>query len=248
MVNYVSYARRYAPYTKKRKTRRPTPKTRTISTQTVDTLVALPKLNPLGGLSAFPREFVTSLRYCDAYTLTSTSNAMSSRQYMRMNSVHDPDQTSTGHQPLFYDQIMAVYGRYVVLKSRCKVTFSTIPNAIATSQPSGPMLVGIATDNDASVSSTVSTTLENSVWSVLGNQLGGPNTRTLYVNYSPQKDLGLPPTDDTVGAVAGNNPSAQWYCGIYCVEQGLASPSSVIATVTVDYTVRFSRLVDVSGS
>jgi hypothetical protein len=42
----------------------------------------------------------------------------------RLNSLFDPDFTSTGAQPLGYDQFSALYGRYAVLRSRFNCTFT----------------------------------------------------------------------------------------------------------------------------
>ena len=52
------------------------------------------------GIFGFPDEFITTIRYVDVYTLTSASNGIA-KQYMRMNSLFDPDQTGTGHQPYY---------------------------------------------------------------------------------------------------------------------------------------------------
>lgn len=244
------YARRYTPYARKASSKRKkttTPKTRAVATQTLGYSNWFPRL---GGrtLCPFPDNLVCQLKYSDSYVLTSTGNAMSSRQYMRLNSINDPDQTGTGHQPLWHDQLAAIYERYVVTKSRMKVTFSAYPNAIATANPSGPLIVGVTGDQDASISSTITTTLENSEWRVIQNALGGNNVVVLSVDYTPKKQLGLPETDDTVGAAFGSNPSAQWYGAIYCIEQGPASPSSVVASVEMFYTVRVCRIKDPSGS
>jgi hypothetical protein len=40
------------------------------------------------------------------------------------NGLYDPDITGTGHQPRGFDQLIALYDHYVVLKSKCKVEFS----------------------------------------------------------------------------------------------------------------------------
>lgn len=239
---------RYRPYAKKTRKYKSTPRTRTIGTQTVDTVSLIPKLSVPRNVLGFPKEIITKVRYCDAYQLTSTSNAPSARQYMRMNAPHDPDASGVGHQPLWWDQWAAAYGRYVVLASKLTVTFSHIPNTVATTQPSGPIIVGVLGDDNQTTSSTTTTLLENSIWRNLGHQLGGNNIVTLYVTYSPKKDLGLSADDDTVGALFGNNPSAQYYGGMYCIEAGTATPTVVSASVQVEYTVRLSRPVDPSGS
>lgn len=228
----MKYARRYTPYARKASSKRSkaSPKTRTVATQTVGYNNWFPRL---GGrtLCPFPDNLVCQLKYVDSYVLTSTGNAMSARQYMRLNSINDPDQTGTGHQPLWHDQLAAIYERYVVVKSRMKVTFTPYANAIATANPSGPMVVGVTGDQDASVSSTITTTLENSEWRTVQNANGGNNVVILSVDYTPKKNLGLPDTDDTVGAAFGSNPSAQWYGAIFAIEQGPASPSNIVANV-----------------
>ena len=77
------------------------------------------------GIFGFPDEFITTIRYVDVYTLTSASNGIA-KQYMRMNSLFDPDQTGTGHQPYYFDQFAALYNRYTVLgsKANCRVQFA----------------------------------------------------------------------------------------------------------------------------
>jgi len=242
------YAPRYVPYEKRLPRRRRTSKTRSIGTQTRDVLNVIPKLSVPRNVLGFPSELVTTVKYSDIYALTSTANAMSARQYMRLNSINDPDQTGTGHQPLWHDTYAQIYGRYTVLKSRMVVNFQAYSNSIATTNPSGPIICGIAGDQDASISSTITVTLENSINRMITNNLGGKPEVTLTLDYDPMKDLGLPPTDDTVGSLMGSNPSAQWYGGIFVIETGPASPTTVTARVDVYYTVRLARIVDPSGS
>ena len=61
-----------------------------------------------------------------------------------MNSLFDPDQTGTGHQPYYFDQFAALYNRYTVLGSKLTAEFSLLPSAIATAQPSGPAVVELS--------------------------------------------------------------------------------------------------------
>ncbi|AXQ66120.1 MAG: putative capsid protein [Circoviridae sp.] len=234
-------SRRYRPYAKKRMRK---------SNYAISGVSGrITKLNPGRGIFGFPDELVTTLRYADVITLTSTVGAVATNAF-RMNSLFDPDSTGTGHQPYYFDQLAALYNSYTVIKSNLKVQFSLIANAIATAQPSGPCIVGIATDDDATLVATASTLLEipGSKSTFLNNALGGNNVKTLQVDYLPERDLGLSNEDDTTGAAVGSNPSQVWYGVPYITETGLASPTSVNIKVDMTFLVRFRKLKNPAGS
>lgn len=63
----------------------------------------------------------------------------------RANGLYDPDYTGTGHQPLGFDQYMALYSHYCVLGSKIKVTFA--PFSAGTYLE----VVGISVNNDQSL-------------------------------------------------------------------------------------------------
>lgn len=77
-----------------------------------------------------PRMF-KKLTYTQTATLTAnaTGNSSGNSQVWRLNSLFDPDYTGTGHQPLYYDQIITLgYTNYLV--HGCKVTLTfTNPSA-----------------------------------------------------------------------------------------------------------------------
>jgi len=61
----------------------------------------------------FPDELRTVLKYKqNGVSLTGTTTP--SARVFRINSCFDPDLTGTGHQPNFFDQLTAIYGRYCV--------------------------------------------------------------------------------------------------------------------------------------
>lgn len=229
------------PYSARKKRRWTPSKTNALA---VNARVAVPR-----GIFGLPEQLKTHLRYVDVYTLTSTSNSVA-RQWMRLNSIFDPDYTGTGHQPLYLDQLSVIYKRYVVLGSKMKVTFSTLPNLTSTTQPSGPVVVGVVADDDAATQSAASTIMEsNSCKStMLCNQNGGNNLKILYVTYSPERDLGLGADDDTVGSLVSGNPSKSWYAAAWIAESGLSTATSVNVKIEIDYFVRFSQQTDVPQS
>lgn len=65
-----------------------------------------------------PGAMGTKLQYCTNIAMTTTAGAL--QQYVfRLNSLHDPDYTGTGHQPLYYDQLTSyIYNQYRVYGMR----------------------------------------------------------------------------------------------------------------------------------
>lgn len=85
-----------------------------------------------GGLP-FEARKICRLRYavCNNNTLTTgTAGVFGSVTQYRLNSLYDPELTAAGHQPYYYDQMTAIYGKYKVRAVRVSVTFTT-PGATA---------------------------------------------------------------------------------------------------------------------
>jgi len=233
-------AGRYRPYA--RRTKKQKQKSFIKGNTTVST-------NPSTASFGLSDSLTTRLRYVESYTLTSNSGA-AAKQVMRMNSLFDPDFTGTGHQPYYFDQLSALYKRYVVRGCKLVAEFSMIPSAITTTNPSGPGLIGVVSDDDGTTSTTLSTLLESSSCrhQLISGANGGPAVKTMTLFYSPEREIGLPWTDDTVSAGVTANPSKPWFGTVFFAEAGLATQSSVIVKLTMEFFVTFSERKDVSGS
>lgn len=70
------------------------------------------------------REVRSQLVYYDTYQMATTALAPQF-QVFRPNSMFDPDLTNVGHQPLYRDQIAAIYQNYRVLKATFHWSVST---------------------------------------------------------------------------------------------------------------------------
>lgn len=88
--------------------------------------------NPATALRAwnpFPNEYFCKLRYCETFTKTvGTGGVFGTIQKMNLNSLYDPNNTGGGHQPYGYDQISALYRRYLVRRADIMIEFVN-PNA-----------------------------------------------------------------------------------------------------------------------
>ncbi len=75
--------------------------------------------------NGFPREMKVKLVYFQTGYITTTSGGIPYDYQFRLNSIFDPDYTSTGHQPLGRDQWAAFYGRYRVDSALVQATLSS---------------------------------------------------------------------------------------------------------------------------
>lgn len=81
-------------------------------------------LNRTSTLDPFPQKWFKPLTYGDTFVMTLPALGVSSEQIFRLNSLVDPDLTGGGHQPMYRDQIAALYNAYQVRKARVQIVFT----------------------------------------------------------------------------------------------------------------------------
>lgn len=75
-----------------------------------------------------PHKFC-KLIYGERYDFaTGAGGTYATEQVMRLNSLYDPDFTGAGHQPRYFDQMAAMYRKYIVYGALIELTF-TDPSA-----------------------------------------------------------------------------------------------------------------------
>ena len=89
-----------------------------------------PVPRPLGQYSSgFPKQLAMTHRYSQNVQYTHVGpNANSQYANFGTNCLFDPWLTYGGHQPLYFDQVAAIYQHYTVMKARMKVTI--VPNTV----------------------------------------------------------------------------------------------------------------------
>ncbi len=88
--------------------------------------------------------------YDDVLVLNSTGGAKV--QYgFRTNGMYDPDYTGTGHQPMYFDQLSAIYDHYMVIRST--IDYEFLVNSVIWN-------VAVHVDDDTSWPSTVTEAAE----------------------------------------------------------------------------------------
>lgn len=184
----------------------------------------------------FPNKLLTRLRYCDTIPLSSSVGSLA-KQIFYINSTFDPDNTGTGHQPLYRDTYAGIYDQYAVVSAvfRC-----TIVNQMGV-----PLMCGLVLDDDASTSTNYNTLAEQNNASMrLVPALTGSISSTRFVfNWECQKHLGIDPyASQTYKTGVGSNPTEVSTMVVWGQPVDLATTGTFYIHVEIDQTVLFTEL------
>ena len=80
----------------------------------------------------------------------------------------------------------------------------------------------------------------------LGDKAGGNNVKVLTATYSPRRDLGVSPDDDTVSAAYNGNPSQVFHLIPWKIDT--IGAAAVTALVEIIFTVEFFDRNEVAQS
>lgn len=192
----------------------------------------------------FPDTLRTNLVYSQSISLVPSAVSPCPSYGFRLTSLYDPDYTGVGGQPYWFDQLMAVYGRFKVLGAKMTVVFSYSNEIIA---GVGPALVGVACGEQSSLNSTDAGVLRmtnNSASDILTTQ---SEPKTVTVTYSPRQAFGGELTDALTGT-ATSNPSRNWQAFVFATPQGVDVTKPMNAFVTIEYFAEFTQQSTNAGS
>jgi len=188
----------------------------------------------------FPTSVVVRMRYSDTCEFDPSASVPDDFLY-RCNSIFDPSQSGTGHQPYGHDQYQSLYNHYKVLKSRITVTF--ISTSVTTN--TGAAFVGVAVKDDTTVEQSPDTMREakGSRNAVL---LPGMS-KTISMGYNGK--IHFPQIFQAISANFGSNPSEEAYFQLFTTPISTTiDPSFIVAKVSIDYTVKCWELKDLGQS
>lgn len=156
------------------------------------------------------------------------------------NGIYDPDISGTGSQPLYFDQLMALYNHYVV-------TSSSIEVDIMNEGTNRSVIATCYVDDDVNTAANFTAMQRPGAKVVTGNPLSS-NMGRLRNFYSSRKVFG--PNVENNYLYRGStstNPTEQAYFVIQIQDLGLASYNQPIR-VTIRYNTTFSELTTIAGS
>lgn len=193
------------------------------------------------GRQPFPSQLFNTLKYTEAANLTLTGG-FKYVQYSA-NGMYNPNITGSGHQPMYFDQLMAIYDHYTVLRSRFKIT-----PGVSGDQPYANTGV-VYIDDDVSVVSNLSQAIEMKtaskprMWIPLA---GSPPT--IYKSWDAVSTFGPnPQAQDSLQGTASANPSEQSYF-TYVHQDAGSQNLSFQCIVQIEYDVVWDELKTIAQS
>ncbi len=188
-----------------------------------------------------PARYRTTVRYMAKHGLsTGTLGLFGSEHTYRLNSLFDPDFTSTGHQPFGFDQLSTWYDKYLVTRVRVELTVT---------DPTGDGLaLGVAIRPTASTSSLTGQSID-----VCGERQGvmikcindsGEQVKTLLFDLPLHEVCGITQQEyhgalDSYGASVSANPILTPYMSIAVINLSNATNYSAQVIVRMSFDCIF---------
>lgn len=207
--------------------------------------------------------YTVKLTYADNYRHDVAQNGSAGgTQFFRMNSIFDPDQSGTGHQPIMRDLWASQYDYYAVLQCDYTMRFYNAAHDGVTFTAAGTSSQRIGSVNLAFLRTTNSAEFSSLNNGVCFPALEAKNVSAYMINPEEtleltgsltQGDFILDAKDadsDPTWTSVGSNPAISRHFGYIlspCQWTGLVGVnetpySSIIVQVVIDYTVQFTQL------
>lgn len=167
------------------------------------------KVNPVKSL--LPARFFTKLKYVSDQIGSTTTTSMGYYQF-RANSLFDPDYTGTGHQPMGFDNLAALYSDYRVNAVHIKVVGLVLtPNAC------GCIAIGGSAATTIHTVSSLPELLEDTAYKcrVVNDQKPIVFSRFFPIHKLMGKSKKVVQTDLDLSAGIGANPTKTVYLTVY---------------------------------
>lgn len=188
------------------------------------------------------------LRYVEKVSLTLQGGAIN-KYIFRANSCADPNQTSTGHTPMGWDQWKALYNHYVVSGAKISVTATHD----ADDSNARPYRIGCyISDSNTTAYSDANSFIEakKGTWKHSGLNTKVARVKSFYSckNFFNVKDV--KDNLDRLGAPVGSNPGDVAFFHIWAEQDDINPVNFTYLTfnVIIDYIVKFSEPIDIAPS
>lgn len=175
----------------------------------------------------------------------------------RANSLYDPNETGTGHQPRFYDTLLggnntaAPYGSYIVYGAKISVWF----NNVGSSYQGGGLVAVRYRNNTASLASSLDEAIERRTYRVkqMGSSVSGSPTLTKISIYVPMSKVfgvskrGILDDAETYGAAYNANPTKVAHFDVI-FQPAIAGTSTIYFSCKIVYYAKLLAKNDVADS
>lgn len=195
----------------------------------------------------FPKKIMIGHRYVEVVGMSTGSGTGISSYLFSCNGLYDPNITGTGHQPLYFDQMTALYNHYCVVGS--KITAKLMADDAATAAK-GYRFVGFVNDDNSYPSSTdLNVIEEQTLAKSITAQPNNSRPLMLELKWSAQQYFGKSVlANDELQGTATTNPVEQSYFAFGALCTDGVSPLNLRLEVNIEYTAIWKELRDVGTS
>lgn len=196
--------------------------------------------------TVLPNRFKFHTRYVEtSMTVTATSGAPNAYIF-RANGLYDPDATIGGHQPIGFDQFMAMYDHFTVIASKIRVELQNTSSTI-------PALVAIEVSDSATIATNFNTLLENGLarWRRIEPQGNARDSCVLTKTYSTRRFFGRAAVlaEDNLRGTVAADPSEIAFFKVYAMNaMGSTDAAQIRGTVQIDYIAILTEPKLLTGS
>lgn len=190
--------------------------------------------------------FPPTMQFKHKYFASVSTTGSGTQQYrFRANGMYDPDQTGTGLQPLYFDQMSAIYNHFTVIASHIKVT--SIP---AGTTVEDPFRIALWINDDTTTTPTDFRNLVEQTSAVTSLTTGlNPTPVTLERWWNLSRCFGGRVGESRFTGSGSADPTEQSIFEIAVIAMdGGVSNVTVYHDVEIEYTVVWSELKDIAGS
>lgn len=194
--------------------------------------------------TGFPKELRMKHRYCETFNFAGTAGAINNQTFS-CNGMYDPNTTGAGHQPMYFDQLSAIYNHYTVLAS--KITISAV---IADTVINPVHLVCYVNDDSTLTPASIQARMEQST-ARFTTVLPSGNGRAVLTNrWSATQNFGPGAiSDPNLQGDATTNPTEQQFYTISGQVADLVSSWGISGVyVVIEYDAIWQELKDIASS
>lgn len=185
-----------------------------------------------------PDTIKATLRYFENnLTIDPTVGGLAANYVFSANGLYDPNITGVGHQPLSFDQYMAMYDHFTVIGSKITVFARN-------GDESYGQMVGVRYSDSATVESDPRTLIENGrcVYRLM-DEGDESDACSVSMGLNIGKVLGRKSVldEDDLRGGAGGNPAEQAYWHVFAFPDSAVDSGAIRFSVQIDYIAVFSE-------
>lgn len=192
----------------------------------------------------FPRKMTMTHRYYETIDINSAAGSTAIVSF-RANGMYDPNYTGTGHQPLYFDQMNAIYNHWTVIGSKITVNCAHA----ATSNTNSTVCLYL--NDDTTVTPVLNSLIEQSKAKYVVMPVSNVDPYRLTMGWSLKKEFGTSKgclINTTMGGTATADPTEQSIYTVAIFPQNVSSTQTYNLEILITYIAVWTELKDIGGS